>query len=126
MEPLYLIIVLTGALLIFLSGRGDRRSSISRRSQNWRIEQLERKVDLLLKHSELEIETNHLTLIEVPPVQKIAAIKVVRELTGLGLKDAKDLVESAPVSLEHLVIDPIFAKQKLEEAGAIVILRRLP
>ena len=33
---------------------------------------------------------------EVPPAKKIAVLKVVRSLTGLGLKEAKDLVESAP------------------------------
>ncbi|NGX55822.1 MAG: 50S ribosomal protein L7/L12 [Candidatus Anoxychlamydiales bacterium] len=37
-----------------------------------------------------------ITLDEVPADKKIAAIKVVREITGLGLKEAKELVESAP------------------------------
>jgi ribosomal protein L7/L12 len=125
MEPLYLIVTVIGLVSIFLSGRGRSGSSLTRRSQNWRIEQLERKVDALLKHAELEVETNYLTLIEVPTAKKIAITKVLRELTGLGLKDTKKLIESVPVSLEHLVIDATFAKRKLEEGGAIVILKKL-
>ena len=53
---------------------------------------------------------------------KIAVIKVVRTLTGLGLKEAKDLVESAPTNIKEGVAkaeaDEI--KKKLEEAGATV------
>lgn len=53
---------------------------------------------------------------------KINVIKVVRELTGLGLKEAKDLVEGAPKAVKESVAkaqaDEI--KKKLEEAGATV------
>lgn len=51
---------------------------------------------------------------------KIGAIKVVRELTGLGLKEAKDLVESAPAAVKEGVSKDEAAsiKKKLEEAGA--------
>lgn len=51
---------------------------------------------------------------------KIQVIKVVRELTGLGLKEAKDLVESAPKSVKEGVnkADAEAAKAKLEEQGA--------
>ena len=51
---------------------------------------------------------------------KIGAIKVVRELTGLGLKEAKDLVESAPAAVKEAVSKDEAAsiKKKLEEAGA--------
>lgn len=53
---------------------------------------------------------------------KINVIKVVRELTGLGLKEAKDLVEGAPKAVKEGVAkaqaDEI--KKKLEEAGATV------
>ncbi|MGI6046031.1 MAG: 50S ribosomal protein L7/L12 [Eggerthellaceae bacterium] len=56
---------------------------------------------------------------------KIAVIKVVREITGLGLKDAKDKVESAPVAIEEGVdkdrADEL--KAKLEEAGAAVTVK---
>ena len=56
---------------------------------------------------------------------KIAVIKVVRELTGLGLKEAKDLVEGAPKAvLEGAAKDKAEeAKTKLEDAGAAVTLK---
>ena len=56
---------------------------------------------------------------------KIAVIKVVRELTGLGLKEAKDMVEGAPGAvLEGAAKDKADeAKAKLEEAGAAVTLK---
>lgn len=51
---------------------------------------------------------------------KIGVIKVVRELTGLGLKEAKDLVESAPATIKEAVSkdEAASVKKKLEEAGA--------
>ena len=53
---------------------------------------------------------------------KIKVIKVVRELTGLGLKDAKGLVEGAPAPIKEGVSkdDAEAMKAKLEEAGATV------
>ena len=53
---------------------------------------------------------------------KIAVIKAVREITGLGLKEAKDLVEGAPKAVKEKVSadDAEAAKAKLEEAGATV------
>lgn len=63
-------------------------------------------------------------LAEVGP-NKIPVIKVVRELTGLGLKEAKDLVEGAPKDLKEGVskADADDMKKKLEEAGAKVELK---
>ena len=54
--------------------------------------------------------------------KKIQVIKVVRELTGLGLKEAKDLVDSAPKTLKDKVSKAEAAdmKAKLEEQGATV------
>lgn len=54
--------------------------------------------------------------------KKIQVIKVVRELTNLGLKEAKDVVEGAPKSLKSGVSkeDADAMKKKLEEAGATV------
>lgn len=53
--------------------------------------------------------------------QKIAVIKAVRELTGLGLKEAKDIVDANGVVLENAPTDKANeAKAKLEEAGATV------
>ncbi len=59
---------------------------------------------------------------EVPADKKIAILKVVRTLTGLGLKEAKDMVESAPKSVKEAVAkeDAEAAKKQLEEAGAKV------
>jgi large subunit ribosomal protein L7/L12 len=57
--------------------------------------------------------------------KKIAVIKVVKEILGLGLKEAKDLVESAPTSLKSEVKaeEAEEWKTKLEEAGATVELK---
>ena len=51
---------------------------------------------------------------------KVGAIKAVREITGLGLKEAKDLVDGAPKTLKEAMpkADAEAAKKKLEEAGA--------
>ena len=53
-------------------------------------------------------------------VNKVNVIKAVRELTGLGLKEAKDLVDGAPKPVKEGVnkADAEAAKKKLEEAGA--------
>ena len=57
--------------------------------------------------------------------QKIQVIKVVRELTSLGLKEAKDLVDGAPMPVLEKASkeDAAKAKAKLEEAGATVELQ---
>lgn len=54
--------------------------------------------------------------------KKVEVIKAVREITGLGLKEAKDLVESAPATVKEAVSkdDSEKMKKKLEEAGAKV------
>ena len=53
---------------------------------------------------------------------KVNVIKTVRELTGLGLKEAKDLVDGAPKAVKEGIskADAEAAKKKLEEAGAKV------
>ena len=57
--------------------------------------------------------------------QKIAVMKVVKEALGLGLKEAKDLVDGAPVELKKDVkkAEAEDMKKKLEEAGATVELK---
>ena len=57
--------------------------------------------------------------------KKIQVIKVVRELTGLGLKEAKDLVDSAPKAVKEGASkeDAAAMKAKLEEQGAAVELK---
>ena len=65
------------------------------------------------------------TLSESPADKKIGVIKVVREITGLGLKEAKDLVEAAPKVLKETApkAEAEELKKKLEEAGATVNLK---
>lgn len=57
--------------------------------------------------------------------QKIAVIKAVREITGLGLKEAKDLVDGAPKPVKEGIeaAEAAEIKKKLEEAGATVELK---
>ena len=64
-------------------------------------------------------------LLSAPADKKIAVIKVVREITGLGLKEAKDLVDGAPKQLKDSVgkAEAEEMKKKLEEAGAKVELK---
>ena len=59
------------------------------------------------------------------PAKKIATIKVVREATGLGLKEAKDLVEGAPKTVKEALpkADADKLKKQLEEQGAKVELK---
>lgn len=67
------------------------------------------------------------TLAESPADKKIGVIKVVREVTGLGLKEAKDIVEGAPKVLKDSApkAEAEEIKKKLEEAGAKVTLKGL-
>jgi large subunit ribosomal protein L7/L12 len=62
------------------------------------------------------------TLKEYPAEKKVSVIKVIRELTGLGLKEAKDLVEGVPSTVKEAVskADSEAMKKKLEDAGAKV------
>lgn len=74
---------------------------------------------------EVEEKTEfNVMLDEVPSDKKIAILKVVRSLTGLGLKEAKELVESAPKQVQEAVAKDAAetAKKQLEEAGAKVSL----
>ncbi|GAB4380250.1 MAG: 50S ribosomal protein L7/L12 [Elainellaceae cyanobacterium] len=59
---------------------------------------------------------------EVPADKKIAVLKAVRELTGLGLKEAKELVESTPKPVKEAIAKEAAedAKKALEEAGGKV------
>ncbi len=66
-----------------------------------------------------------LVLDEVPADKKIAILKIVREITGLGLKDAKDMVESAPKTIKEGMAkaDAEAAKKQIEEAGGKVSIK---
>lgn len=72
-----------------------------------------------------EEQTEFTVVLKEAGANKINVIKVVREITGLGLKEAKDLVEGAPKDLKEGVskADAADFKKKLEEAGAKVELK---
>ncbi len=67
-----------------------------------------------------EEQTEFSVILSEVGANKVSVIKAVRELTGLGLKEAKDLVDGAPKPVKEGVAkaDAEAAKQKLEEAGA--------
>jgi len=67
------------------------------------------------------------TLVEFPAPKKIAIIKVVREITGLGLKEAKGLVEEAPKVLKDSVSksESEEISKKIEDAGGKVAVKGL-
>ena len=72
-----------------------------------------------------EEQTEFNVVLESFGENKVSVIKVVRELTGLGLKEAKDLVEAAPTNVKEGVAkkDAEDIKKKLEEAGAKVAIK---
>ena len=73
----------------------------------------------------VEEKTEFTVVLKEAGANKINVIKVVREITGLGLKEAKDLVEGAPKDLKEGVAkaEAEEFKKKLEEAGAKVELK---
>ncbi|MGJ3171704.1 50S ribosomal protein L7/L12 [Salmonella enterica subsp. enterica serovar Paratyphi A] len=76
--------------------------------------------DVILKAAEEKTEFD--VILKAAGANKVAVIKAVRGATGLGLKEAKDLVESAPAALKEGVSkdDAEALKKSLEEAGAEV------
>ncbi len=73
----------------------------------------------------VEEQTEFTVVLKEAGPNKINVIKVVREITGLGLKEAKDMVEGAPKDLKESVskTDAADFKKKLEDAGAKVELK---
>ena len=71
---------------------------------------------------EVEEKTSFDVVLEAAGANKINVIKVVRAATGLGLKEAKDLVEAAPKAVKSAVSkdDAAKLKKELEDAGATV------
>jgi len=72
-----------------------------------------------------EEQTEFAVILKEAGAKKIQVIKVVRELTGLGLKEAKDLVDGAPKTVKDGVAkaEAQGMKAKLEEQGAVVELK---
>ncbi|MDR1722867.1 MAG: 50S ribosomal protein L7/L12 [Tannerella sp.] len=75
--------------------------------------------------AEVEEKTQFDVVLKSAGAQKLAVVKLVKELTGLGLKEAKDLVDGAPGNVKEGVAkaDAEDIKKKLEEAGAEVELK---
>ena len=69
-----------------------------------------------------EEQTEFTVTLDDAGAERVKVIKVVREATGLGLKEAKDLVDSAPKAVKEGISkeDAAAVKAKLEEAGASV------
>ncbi len=72
-----------------------------------------------------EEKTEFTVVLTEAGANKVSVIKAVREITGLGLKEAKDLVDGAPKPVKEGIAkaDAEAAKKKLEEAGAKVELK---
>ena len=70
----------------------------------------------------VEEKTEFTVMLNEAGANKVSVIKAVREITGLGLKEAKDLVESAPATVKEAVNkdDAAKFKKELEAAGATV------
>jgi large subunit ribosomal protein L7/L12 len=70
----------------------------------------------------VEEQTEFTVVLNAAGAEKIKVIKVVRELTGLGLKEAKDLVDSAPSNIKEGVEkgEAEAVKKQLEDVGAAV------
>ena len=72
-----------------------------------------------------EEKTSFDVVLKAPGANKLAIVKLVKELTGLGLKEAKDLVDGAPSNVKERIAkaDAEALKKQLEEAGAEVELK---
>ena len=75
--------------------------------------------------AEVEEKTEFSVILKEAGASKINVIKTVRELTGLGLKEAKDLVDGAPKAVKENIgkDEAVAVKKKLEDAGATVELK---
>jgi large subunit ribosomal protein L7/L12 len=72
-----------------------------------------------------EEQTEFTVVLKEAGASKLAVVKAVKELTGLGLKEAKDIVDSAPANIKEGVTkaEAEGLKKSLEEAGAVVELK---
>jgi large subunit ribosomal protein L7/L12 len=72
-----------------------------------------------------EVQTEFTVILKEAGASKLAVVKMVKELTGLGLKEAKDVVDSAPSTVKEGVSkdEAEGLKKSLEEAGAVVELK---
>ena len=94
--------VITLLILVFAGGRAAATAYL-RPTDRERLQRLEHKLDLIRTHLGIDdhvSQTGFDVVLEAIGANKINVIKVVRDATGLGLKEAKDLVESAPIEVK--------------------------
>jgi large subunit ribosomal protein L7/L12 len=115
-------------ILAFASGRsvlsayqqpaGDRLRLVEQK-----FDRVQQKLDLILNHLGIDVaQTGFDVVLEAIGANKISVIKVVRDHSSLGLKEAKDLVESAPVQIQTGMSkeDAETHQKQLQDAGAAI------
>jgi ribosomal protein L7/L12 len=115
-------------LILVFAGARAAASAYLRPTDRERLQRLEHKLDLILTHLGIDdhvSQTGFDVVLEAIGANKINVIKVVRDATGLGLKEAKHLVESAPIEVKTGVSkeDAETLGRELEDAGATVKIR---
>jgi ribosomal protein L7/L12 len=110
------------ASLIALLAGGGAAASAQLRSMDRRLQRVERRLDLIMTYLGIAAAAPFGVVLEAIGPNKINVIKVVRAATSLGLKEAKDLVESAPVEIKTGISkeEAEMLKKELEDAGATV------
>jgi large subunit ribosomal protein L7/L12 len=93
--------------------------------QKWGVEAKPQAVQVQQQQNQPKTATQeewNVVLTSVPAAAKMSVIKVVREVMGLGLKESKDLVESAPKAIKEAVSkeEALELQTKLTAAGAVV------
>ncbi len=89
----------------------------------WGVEAKPAPVTYAPPVKQVDVQTEFtVTLISVPADKKMSVVKAVRELTLMGLKESKDLVEAAPKMIRELMsaVDAEDLKTKLVAAGAVI------
>nr|YP_009244376.1 ribosomal protein L12 [Gelidium vagum]AMK96618.1 ribosomal protein L12 [Gelidium vagum] len=122
-DELKLLTLLEAAELVKqIESTFDVDASVTQSSSMVVIPNSDRVGNNLVEEEKTEFDV---VLDEVPSSKKIAILKVVRSLTGLGLKEAKNLVESTPKSLKEGASkeEAENIRAKLEEAGAKVSIK---
>jgi ribosomal protein L7/L12 len=114
-------------ILVFAGGRAAA-SAYLRPTDRERLNRLDHKLDLILTHLGIDDHVSQAgfdVVLEAVGANMINVIKVVRAATGLGLKEAKDLVESAPIEIKTGISkeDADTLRRELEDAGATVKIR---
>lgn len=98
----------------------DEENKLSNKTSIHQVEEQREKTKKVENHSTVEV-----ILKEILITKKISVLKVIREVTGLGLKEAKELIEAAPSSVIKVDLkEAEIIKKRLNEAGAKVSLKK--